>query len=487
MSEERIRPVPVRGAEGLSAMEGPGWIPQQAAPLSPSARPAEPTSARQSGAPATSPMGVSHVTVGLDPTSRSSAQVDVVAGSMLCAGLVAALVLPAVLCSYGIGMSQQDFEVVRETGTAAVVALCLALIIVRRILTFPLLRSVTYILIAFAAVYLGAGAFLKLIKLNFSAPQFYLSAAISIAVVETFLVLRRRRSRPVFAVLPSVEDPDIESLALVRRAVCRTLPAVPDDISAYSGIIADLRHDLEPQWERLLALAALRGIPVFHVKQFREMLSGRVAVDHLWENTVVGSLPALVYPQIKRFLDIVGSLVLLPLIIPVIAVAGIAVRLETRGPILFRQSRVGYGGRVFEIVKLRTMTADAEANGTAFTQKADPRITRVGAVLRQYRIDELPQVLNILLGHMSWIGPRPEAVSLAQWYEREIPFYAYRHIVRPGISGWAQVNQGNVAQIDAARVKLEYDFFYIKHFSFWLDAIIVVKTIRTILTRAGAR
>jgi lipopolysaccharide/colanic/teichoic acid biosynthesis glycosyltransferase len=108
-------------------------------------------------------------------------------------------------------------------------------------------------------------------------------------------------------------------------------------------------------------------------------------------------------------------------------------------------------------------------------------------VLRRYRIDELPQVVNILRGEMSWIGPRPEAIQLSQWYEREVSFYLYRHIVRPGISGWAQVNQGNVAAVDAAREKLEYDFFYIKHFSFWLDLIIFVKTIRTILTCSGAR
>jgi lipopolysaccharide/colanic/teichoic acid biosynthesis glycosyltransferase len=125
--------------------------------------------------------------------------------------------------------------------------------------------------------------------------------------------------------------------------------------------------------------------------------------------------------------------------------------------------------------------------GGDYTLESDERITRVGRFLRQYRIDELPQIVNILRGDMSWIGPRPEAMSLAGWYEREVPFYIYRHIVQPGITGWAQVHQGNVADLDAARRKLEYDFYYIKHFSFWLDAVIVIKTIRTILTRFGSR
>lgn len=472
-SEEELRPLAPRDEAGTPAIEGAGSIAKGAA--------AKLTVTASS----TAPRSVQASAVDLEPAGRSTPHLDLASGSLLCLGLVGALVLPALLALSGLGMSQQEFDVVQETTAAAVVGLCLSLVIVRRILTFPLLRSVTYILLAFASAFLATGAFLKLIQLNFSAPQFYLSAVISIAVVEAVLVFRRRHARPVFAILPSVDDPEIASLAMVRRAVCRSLIRVPDDLSGFNGIIADLRHDLEPEWERLLARAALAGIPVFHVKQFREMLSGRVAVEHLWENTVVGSLPALVYPQIKRFLDLVSALLLLPLIVPVIAAAGVAIRIEGRGPIFFRQARVGYGERAFDIIKLRTMTADAEA-GSAFTTPSDPRITRVGTLLRQYRIDELPQVFNIIMGDMSWIGPRPEAVELAQWYEKEIPFYAYRHIVRPGISGWAQVNQGNVAQVDAARVKLEYDFFYIKHFSFWLDAVIVVKTIRTILTRFGA-
>jgi lipopolysaccharide/colanic/teichoic acid biosynthesis glycosyltransferase len=126
-------------------------------------------------------------------------------------------------------------------------------------------------------------------------------------------------------------------------------------------------------------------------------------------------------------------------------------------------------------------------NGNDYTLPDDKRITRVGRLLREYRLDELPQIINILRGDMSWIGPRPEAVALAEWYEREVPFYVYRHIVRPGLSGWAQVHQGNVAAVDAARVKLEYDFFYIKHYSFWLDVVIVLKTLRTIMTRFGSR
>ena len=256
-------------------------------------------------------------------------------------------------------------------------------------------------------------------------------------------------------------------------------------ISYYSGVIADLNQDLDSKWERFLALAALRGIPVYNVKQFNESISGRVVVDHLRENTLGAVVPSLIYPQFKRVLDFWTALLSLPFIAMIIGVCAIFIKRETPGPIFYRQRRAGFGGRPFTIFKLRTMTHNHD--GADFTIEGDGRITRVGRFLRRHRLDELPQIINILRGDMSWIGPRPEAISLAEWYEREIPFYLYRHIVRPGISGWAQVHQGNVAAVDAARLKLEYDFYYIKHFSFWLDAVIVMKTVRAIVTCFGSR
>ena len=190
----------------------------------------------------------------------------------------------------------------------------------------------------------------------------------------------------------------------------------------------------------------------------------------------------------KRAVDLLLATFFLVVTAPLIALAALAVWIEDSGSMLFRQTRVGLHGSDFELLKLRTMITGAEHQGAGYAvDRDDPRITRVGRLLRRHRIDELPQIINILRGEMSWIGPRPEAISLAEWYEREIPFYVYRHIVRPGISGWAQVHQGNVAAVDAAKLKLEYDFYYIKHFSFWLDAIIAMKSVRAIVTCFGSR
>ena len=179
------------------------------------------------------------------------------------------------------------------------------------------------------------------------------------------------------------------------------------------------------------------------------------------------------------------------MLLPVFAVVGLMIRLETPGPALFRQERMGYRGIPFIVYKFRTMRLEtaqpAQERARAMTATGDARVTRLGRFLRRTRIDELPQVFNILRGEMSFIGPRPEAMVLSRWYESELPFYRYRHVVRPGISGWAQVNQGHVAEVDQVLEKLHYDFFYIKHFSMWLDLLILFRTVRTVLTGFGAR
>jgi lipopolysaccharide/colanic/teichoic acid biosynthesis glycosyltransferase len=168
-----------------------------------------------------------------------------------------------------------------------------------------------------------------------------------------------------------------------------------------------------------------------------------------------------------------------------------AVRLDSPGPAFFRQRRMGYRGFDFTMLKFRTMRVedaeDEDPRLAAITGAEDLRVTRVGRFLRRYRLDELPQVINVLKGEMSWIGPRPEAIPLSRWYEAELPFYRYRHIVRPGITGWAQLKQGHVAQVDEVLEKLHYDFYYIKNFSFWLDLLIVAGTLRVILSGHGAR
>jgi lipopolysaccharide/colanic/teichoic acid biosynthesis glycosyltransferase len=261
------------------------------------------------------------------------------------------------------------------------------------------------------------------------------------------------------------------------------------DARSCNAIVADFGADLPDDWEAFLADAALDGRIVYQVKQLAESLTGRVELEHLSENSFGSLVPARGYFYLKGLVDFAFALLLLPLALPVMGLCAVAIRLDSPGPALFRQERVGHAGKSITVHKFRTMhcvTASVERSA-AMTKDGDDRITRVGHWLRKLRIDELPQIINILKWEMSWIGPRPEAHVLSVWYTSEIPFYRYRHVVKPGISGWAQVNQGHVAEVDEVHRKLQYDFYYIKYFSPWLDVLIVFRTIKTMLTGWGAR
>ncbi|MBN8844738.1 MAG: sugar transferase [Sphingomonadales bacterium] len=272
------------------------------------------------------------------------------------------------------------------------------------------------------------------------------------------------------------------------------LDTVDADVNGLSAIAVDLRTNLSEIWGLRLADFALAGLPVYHSKHLQESLTGRVELEHLSENSFGTLSPVSAYMTFKHAVDWLMALVVAVLLMPALLLISLLIVLDSRGSPIFRQRRIGYRGRPFVVWKFRTMTtassnhSDADNVRTAaMTSSNDRRITRVGHFLRKSRLDELPQIVNVLKREMSWIGPRPEAEVLSQWYEAEIPFYRYRHIVRPGISGWAQVNQGHVAEVDAVRDKLYYDFYYIKHFSPWIDLLIVARTIRTMLTGFGAR
>jgi lipopolysaccharide/colanic/teichoic acid biosynthesis glycosyltransferase len=261
------------------------------------------------------------------------------------------------------------------------------------------------------------------------------------------------------------------------------------DARGCDAIVADFSADLPDEWEAFLADAALASRIVYQHKQLAESLTGRVELEHLSENSFGSLVPARGYFHFKGLMDFLLAVLLLPLALPLMLVIAIAIRVDSSGPVLFRHQRVGFAGRQITVYKFRTMRAAdlSDERLAAITIDGDDRITRVGRTLRKLRLDELPQIFNILKWQMSWIGPRPEAEVLSRWYTSELPFYRYRHVVKPGISGWAQVNQGHVAQVDEVHRKLQYDFYYIKYFSAWLDLLIFLRTVKTMLTGFGSR
>ena len=223
---------------------------------------------------------------------------------------------------------------------------------------------------------------------------------------------------------------------------------------------------------------------------FREQTTGQVDLGAFSRGDIVAPLPVNTTNPAsvgKRVFDIVAALGLIIFLAPVLAATAIAIRLDSKGSILYRQKRVGLNGRVFEIYKFRSMVSDAEKDGVRWAAKNDSRVTRIGKFIRKTRIDEIPQAINVLKGEMSFVGPRPERPEFVELLEREIPNYHLRHMVKPGITGWAQVKYVYGASVEDAREKLKFDLYYIKHYGCMRDILIVLLTVRVALFGIGSR
>lgn len=234
------------------------------------------------------------------------------------------------------------------------------------------------------------------------------------------------------------------------------------------------------------------GVQVCEISTFLERETGRVdlqSVNPSWLIFSDGfSSGRLFSGMFKRAFDVAVSLLLLVFALPVILLTALAIKLESPGPAFYRQRRVGLYNQSFEILKLRSMRQDAEVAGKAiWAAQHDARITRIGRFIRKVRIDELPQCWSVLKGEMSFVGPRPERPQFVQELERELPYYAERHMVKPGITGWAQINYPYGASVEDSRHKLEYDLYYAKNYSPFLDLLILLQTLRVVLWPVGAR
>jgi exopolysaccharide biosynthesis polyprenyl glycosylphosphotransferase len=253
-------------------------------------------------------------------------------------------------------------------------------------------------------------------------------------------------------------------------------------------ILRETSRELAPDIAQRLVHLYFSGVPTYTLELFHQVHWQKIPLYRLnqtWlfqEGFQIAREP--VFERLKRGSDIFLSILGLLLATPLLAFAALAIWLEDRGPIFFTQSRIGLNHKAFKIVKLRTMRA-SEASGDRYTRVGDTRITRVGRFLRTSRIDEFPQLWNVLRGDMSLIGPRAEWDTLVADYERQIPCYYFRHLVKPGITGWAQVNYPYGANLEDTQRKLEYDLYYIRYFSFLLDASIVLKTIHVMLFGKG--
>jgi len=242
--------------------------------------------------------------------------------------------------------------------------------------------------------------------------------------------------------------------------------------------------------DQLLA-CRLQGTPVLDLAGFYERSKGQVPTDSLKASWLVyghGFVQGRVRTAVKRAFDIVCSSLLLVLASPLMLLTALAIRLDSPGPIIYRQERVGLGGRLFMCLKFRSMGTDAEKDGVArWAAKNDARVTRVGSFIRKCRIDELPQLFSVLKGEMSLVGPRPERPSFVAQLQEQIPFYDIRHSVKPGVTGWAQVRYSYGASVEDARRKHQFDLYYVKNNSLFLDLLVLFETVSVVLFREGAQ
>ena len=255
-------------------------------------------------------------------------------------------------------------------------------------------------------------------------------------------------------------------------------------------IILAITKDISASLLDALLACKIQGKEITLMPLLYEQLTGMVPIDYIGNNwNAVLPLETAEsggwYPITKRVFDITGALVGLTLYAPILPLIMLFIRLDSAGPIFYSQARVGKGGKVFQTLKLRTMITEAEKDGARRATTNDPRITRVGRWLRKTRLDEMPQLLNVLMGDMSAVGPRPERPEHIKEFEEKIPFHSLRNAVRPGMAGWAVINYDYVETLQDAKIRLQYDLYYIKHQSLWLDLLILLRTMGQMIALRG--
>ena len=290
--------------------------------------------------------------------------------------------------------------------------------------------------------------------------------------------------RLVHAAIPEPDELDKKAIfASALRAFAGPRPKVDRIIVA----LEDRRGELPV---RELMQLRFEGVVIEESTALLERLTGKLYLDTLRPSNFIYSEGFRVKPSqqiARRIVSTLAAACGLLLFLPFFPIVLLMVRLSSPGPIFFRQTRVGMGGRNFSVYKFRTMRTDAEAAGAKWASKNDPRVTKIGMIMRKTRLDEVPQLWNVLRGDMGFVGPRPERPEFVPMLAEKIPYFEMRHIIRPGLTGWAQVRYGYGATIEEAREKLEFDLYYIKHMTLGLDLLIMFETVKTILRRQGSQ
>ena len=407
-------------------------------------------------------------------------------------GWLSVSVVPAVVLFWGYIITD-DIQLTQINSViASSSAIVLSITGLERLAQFPGQKSMVTVLPTLLSIGLIVGLILLIFRLPYSVYYLSISAVLGLIFCFVSQVILRAVTQATIGYVPIGRCRsllDIDDVRWVKLTPC--FEPARHARMPFHAVVADLADKgLTAEWEQLLAETALQGTPVYNVLQVRESLTGRLPIKHLYENNLGSLLPSQSYLLVKRVMDTLVILLTAPIVIPIALLIALILKWQNSqsgDSVLFTQRRIGQGGKLFTMYKFRSMLPCAEADGAQMATSNDMRVTKFGSFIRQTRLDELPQFINVLKGDMSLIGPRPEQLDFVKRFNETIPFYRYRHIVKPGISGWAQVMHGYASDEDETKVKLEHDFFYIKNFSLTLDLLIVIKTVQTMLTGFGAK
>ncbi len=408
---------------------------------------------------------------------------QILSNSYICHTLGIALLVSYLLSVSNAPLDALPSSITYSVGIAVLCYLGTALIL-PQISKHLLVERKFYILPVLTSLYMLALGFIALTRLDYSRATLIHSFVASFILFYALFLARKNYKKLILSAIPNFNFSSLSSHSSIE------ISTVPNDnsmSSIQSGLVVDLHKELSPEESKFIAECSINNIPVFHSESIREIVEGKVQTKHLSENAAGTLSPSPIYLNLKRVWESALIIVTLPITLPIMLITAFVIRLESPGKAIFIQERVGQGGKAFKIYKFRSMTTKQANDKDKFVTEEQARITKVGKIIRKVRIDELPQFFNVLKGDMSLIGPRPEQESFVKQFEKEISFYGYRHMVKPGITGWAQTVQGYADDVESTKEKLAYDLYYIKYISFWLDMNIVIKTIRTMITGFGAK
>jgi len=364
------------------------------------------------------------------------------------------------------------------------VAYLLTMLVVGKLSLYPKVSSFGLCFSSLLFSYMAIMFIISATRVYYSRSYLLVSFLLSLLSLLMLEYLEHKQKRLRFVLLSDLGGNEAEDLARLNIEFMR---AIKPSENHYDGIVVKDIKNVSLDIARFIVAESLKGTPVYTFAELYAAFLGRAPLNYIDPDLLETRVSSSIYKGVKRVVELSIAIILFVPATVIGLIIAISIILDSKGPVFFIQERVGQKGKPFKLIKFRTMDNNSETNGPQFAEENDSRVTRVGKFLRKTRLDELPQLINVIRGDMSFVGPRPEQIPFARQFEEKIPYYSLRYSLKPGLTGWAQINRGYTSGLDDTKEKLEYDLFYLRYESPWLDLLIVFKTLKIVLTGFGAR